>query len=499
MEMPRYLRAIGQTSAQFFQSLVPGFEDRRAGELKATRDALERAEAYVDPSRLMASKLFVPYNPSVLVTRKGLSIFDQMKRDEQIKSCLMFKKHAILSPGWEIKSPGDQEEDWEVTEFVRDTFLRLPGGMDRAVRKILLGLDYGYSVTEKIYGDAAWAPGKKPLIKLTSVKPHYFDFEMDPFGNVLSLIQRYVPGLAQEVFLPTDKFVVYQNEPEFENPYGTSDLEAAYRAWWVKDNAYKWFAVLLERYGMPPLFLFYNPNNYSGNQLEELKKVVRNIQNSTMGLLPRQDKDALEFWSAKLAAEGKEVYLAALSRFDQDIGRALLMPSLIGATSDDQSGGNKGSYARANVHFKNFLYVVGAAQRDVASNAINSQIIPQLVDLNFAGVEHYPEFTWGRLDDELELTLFDTWQKLVEGKVVNRIEDDETHIRKSLGFPENDEPVLEPLPEKGSTPDPKDKKKTEGEPIPEEEQSAEMKAFAEENGGEWWKVDGEAVCVEEAL
>ncbi len=811
--------------------------------LLADEKAMREALAFVDPSRLFGGKLSLPYNPSVLATRKGLNIFDQMKLDEQVKAALAFKKHAVLAAGWEVASPGDQDEKWEVTAFVRSVFKAVPGGMTQFIRSLLLGIDYGYSITEKVYADGTGElEGRLTLGRVISAKPHYFDFAADAHGQVLALLQKYVPGRTapgQLLEFPPDKFVVYTHDKEFENAYGRSDLEAAYRcysddtqtltgdgwkflsdvtldddvatldddgvmtykkpvnryeydyigeliserskavdlmvtpnhmmwvqterdyqagrgfrfmeakdmprhvrykrdakwvgeertemifpaleyqqeiitrdgrksvtktiperripmdewlwlfgvwiaegsltrerygigitqkpgdtqdeilqrvracgltahksgktvefvskqicqyldqfggswkkfipkdtkvlssrqlsilmdglmfgdgrgdvayctvskrladdvqeillkmgfassvrienavaaevgtarfstnsifivgwhrksvgstkanvhshrrqrvsysgkvyclevphhrlyvrrngkacwcgnSWWIKDNSYKWFAVSLERYGMPPLFMLYNPNTYQDPQVGELKKIVKNIQNATLGLIPRGKKDDLEFWSAELGGRAKDVFLAALSRFDADIAKALLQPSLTGFSGEGQGTESRGSLARANVRWKAFLFVVEGLQVRVATT-INEQLVRQLCDLNFPNLKTYPQFKFSRLDDEAQLDLFKTWTVMVEGKVVNRIPDDEAHIRTSLGFPDNDNPVIEALPAKGTTV-----------PIPgapdvkvmaQEELSEEMRAFAEENGGEWREVGGQLMCV----
>lgn len=480
------------SGTHFLDSTLPVIAGTpRLRPLRASGADLMTAEAYIDPSRLIASRLFIPYNPSVLVSRKGLNIYDQMKMDEQVKATLSFKKLAALSPGWEVTSPGDQDEAWEVTAFVRDVFNHLPGGMDGALKKIMLGLDYGYSVTEKIYEQGTGMfEGKVVLAKLNSIKPHYIDFRQDEFGVLLSLIQRLVPGqsAAKEEELPVDKFVLYTHDCEFENPYGRSDLEACYRPWWVKDNAYKWLAVMLERYGMPPLFLFYDQNAYQGAQLDELKKIVRNIQNATMGIIPRATKDSAEFAKLEMASAAKEVFLSALGRFDSDIAKGMLMPTHVGMTTETKEQG-AGSYARSNVHFKMFMYVISELQRSVSTTAVNTQIIRQLCDLNYPGLKSYPHFGFLSVDDETELELFKTWTEMVSGKVVNRIEDDERHIRKSLGFPVNDSIVIEDLPSDALA------AAKGGAEVPPGDQSKAMQEYAEENDGVWIYAGGHQVCV----
>ncbi len=758
---------------------------------------MRTAQAYVDPSRLISRNLFTPYNPSLLVSRKGMAIYDEMKKDEQVKSALAFKKTAALSAGWEVVSPGDQPDDWEVTTFVRDAFTQFKGGWHTALKKMLRALDYGYclhgdtlihtlngnvkiselvgqrpwvfswdgervrlgqatrvwltkrdaqcvrvsyfwyaggkrlmsdivctpehpimlrdgtyrkagdlraddrlmpfsqkatgeraflqvargygrsvwrrrshwvmeelghavaktnhvhhenghklddrpenlrvmdgrshaaehsarwfaeatpeqraqrsqrirearaahadelsamiseanrkswadpvvrakriagmlgkqhhsgwkhsdaarekisaakrayweakrqpdnhtvisvdpagtadvydmevpgfhnfsannivvhnSVTEKVFADGQGVfEGKLVLDRLVELKPHYIDFTTDASGKVKSIDQMPVAGQQGNGSFHPLKFVHYVYDKEFENAYGKADLEAAYRPWWIKDNAYKWFSVMLERYGMSPLFAMYDPNQYSGNTLEELKKVVRNIQNATMGIIPRQNgNEGLEFWSQNLAGNSKEIFLSAMGRFDSDIAKALLQPTMLGFAQESGAYGptSGGSLARSNVSWRSFMMVVEELQRDLADDAINGQIIPQLCDLNYAGLKSYPVFRFMRLDNETEADLFRMWSELVAGKIVNRIEDDEQHIRKQLGFPPNDAPVLEELPgdalskAKAEAPEPMPGEKPI--PVDEKELSEAMRAFAEENDGVWYAVDGAFVC-----
>ncbi len=400
---------------------------------------LTNAIAYVDPSKALAGWNITPYNPSWLVTRKGLQIFDQMKRDEQVKAALKFKIDSVLSSGWEITSPADEEEDWEVTRFVRDALAYIPGGWNTVLVNVMSALAYGYSTQEKIYEEkdlGEWK-GKMLLTRAQSLKPHYIDFVSDPYGKLIGVTQQITGSVADP--MPPAKFIIFSYASEFGNYYGTSDLESCYRAWWTKDNAYKWLAVTLERYGMAPLFALYDPNAYQGGMVEELKKVVKGIQNASLGVIPRTTKDALELWSQSLNKGSSELFLTALDRFDQHIARAILVPDLLGMSSNT---GQTGSLARSQTNFDSFMQVVTQLQNDVAASVMNGQVIPQLCDLNFPGLQSYPLFKFMPFSDAKMLEIMSAWATLVGGQVVNKIEDDETHIRKVMGFPENENPKV---------------------------------------------------------
>ena len=414
--------------------------------LKAFKDAPppkvhEGEVAMSDPRLQMFGKNFnTPYNPSVLVTRKGLDIFDLMKKDAQVKAALAFKKHAVLSNGWEICAPKDQGDEWEPKLFMEWTLKNmnmeddriLEASFEHALIEILSAMDYGFSVTEKIITPLEYGPfgGKIGLKALKTRKPHFFEFQTDGFGNLLKdgVLQWQTQKLTP---LPREKFLIYVYQHQFSNWYGESDLEAAYRAWWIKDNSYKWLAMLLERLGVPPIFFLYG-SGYSQAQITELVKVAKNLQAATSGAIPRPTKDSLDFWSPELAGQADSVFIPSLEKFDKDISRALLMPSLIGATSDD----TQGSLARSQIHFDLFVLTVNFVRKDIET-VINQGLVRPLVDVNF-DVEEYPYFRFLPINND-KINLFGKWLEAVKADVVDTQTDDEDHIRNMLKFPEQDE------------------------------------------------------------
>ena len=152
------------------------------------------------------------------------------------------------------------------------------------------------------------------------------------------------------------------------------------------------------------------------------------------------------------------------------------------------------------------MKVVGQLQTNLATNVVNAQVIPQLCDLNFPGLDAYPEFRWLPVTDEKFIEIISTWSELVGAGVVGRIEDDETHIRKALGFPENEDPKLQPLPSE-------QKKEEQGAVKPgekpalkklvvendedAEELTQEELEYAAVQGGKWVTVRGHRVFIKD--
>jgi len=416
--------------------------------------------AHSDPRRLFpGSDKFSTFNPSKLVGAKGLDVFDEMRRDDQVKAALAFKKHACIATGWTVTSPEGKPEDWEVTKFAKWVLENLDpheigsATLDGDMYEMLGALDYGFSITEKI-----WAPivdgefaGLVGLKALKTRSPHHITFAQDEYGNLADdgIIQatngRFVGGK-----MPRSKFVLFSYQSQFGNPYGTSDLEAAYFPWWTKYNAIKWLAMLLERFGIPPIFGLYTPGQYVGTTtVEDLKKVFTNFQAATNAIIPRPNKDALEFWSpSEAGANATRVFIPALDYLNNAISRAVLMPNLIGMTSDQ----SQGSYARARVHFDVFLLVVESIRKDLAT-VMNHQIVRPMLDLNFPGLKEYPRWAFLPLTDDLRIGLLNQWGVLVDKMVVTPQEEDEKHIRKLVQFPERRPGTEMPRPEMGGNGD----------------------------------------------
>ena len=88
-----------------------------------------------------------------------------MRRDEQIKAAIAFKKHAILAAGWDIVSPKGVDEEWEPRKFVEWNFDNLDGSMSNRILDMLLSVEFGFSVGELLWGELL--PGKGDAGPLT--------------------------------------------------------------------------------------------------------------------------------------------------------------------------------------------------------------------------------------------------------------------------------------------------------------------------------------------
>ena len=386
---------------------------------------------YGDPK-----KAFPVYNLNEVAGKKGIRYFTKMWRDDQVKAALALKRYAIVSGGWTVNSPGGRPKDWEPTAFVEECLNELGCTFEGAADGILSKFAYGFSLTEKIWSEQN---GMIHLADLKTRHPYGIQFQQDAYGNVLKIIQGFGisgPGVLE---LPAQKFLLAVHDGYFSNPYGQSDLESAYRPWWIKENAYKWMAILLEKMGIPPIFINYDSNTIKGSILAELKTIVTNMQAATNVLLPRgAAKDTIDFWAPELAGNVASVFAPAIKMLNEDIARALLMPALLGLTPDT----NVGSQARSTVHFDVFLMVI-ERERKYLEVMLNRRIVRDIVDYNFAGLDNErPYLQLLPLNDQKKLDLFKLWGELTGQSVVTKQVDDEKHLREVLRMPEMSDETL---------------------------------------------------------
>ena len=269
----------------------------------------------------------------------GSATYRRMLADTQVKACLQTKKFAALSQNWEIHAASDAPEDQQIAAFVRSALESLHGSVLDTLYDVLDALAFGVSIVEINYTliDAGPDAGRIGLASLKSKDPSGFTFETDAFANVLAL--RGLDGAAY----PPDKFLRYAWMPLYESPLGQSDLRAAYKPWFVKQQLLKWWAKYLEKFGMPTVTGTYDPNRgYGPDQQRELLSIVAQVHNESAVVLP-SDMHLGLLETARAQSAG---FSEAIEYLDRAIAKSILGQTL--TTDTPASGG--GSYALGSVH-----------------------------------------------------------------------------------------------------------------------------------------------------
>lgn len=299
------------------------------------------------------------------------NIVGKMLREPTVKAALMQKVSAVASLDLHV-APADpqREADRQAARLVFDVLTQFAGGLRKICETILLpALLDGYSVAEKVWAlqrDGCWA-GKIVLRDLKAKDPTWFRFETDRFRNITAVVS----ADGRQRFDPRD-FVLVRYLPLYEHPQGMSDLLAAYRAWWTLDTAWKLRMLALERFSQPLLIGRYPA--YRGDWQTPLEQALRAARQAGYVTLP----EGVEIVPLTLAGRNAEDFAQAV----RDLRHEIYL-GITGALLHGLEGIRTGARSLGEVHRSTAELLIWHLAQLVA-DALNTQLVPDLVRLNFA-------------------------------------------------------------------------------------------------------------------
>ena len=336
------------------------------------------------------------YNPDLLVQKKGsLDVYRKMVADPHVKAALQQKKSALLAVPFDILPGGDTDADREIADFVKWNLTEfLVDSFEADLLDFLFALDDGFSISEKIWSEVKQGrfKGNWAYKQFKSKDPKSYKFKLDNFGNILpmGLINEDSREGRQE--LPIDKFFHYAYQKRYENPFGESDLRSAYRAFWIKDVAWKLRSIFMERYAGNFLKGKYKKGDKAGQA--KLLEIFQSWGQQSGVAMP----EGIDIEVLQLAVSGENEYKSAIADASKEI-----IIGILGATLTVDEGRKTGARALGEVHkqvadlFVLFLDIT-------LSSEINKQLIRSLVDFNYFGVVNYPKFVF---DSRTQITTAD--------------------------------------------------------------------------------------------
>jgi hypothetical protein len=262
---------------------------------------------------------------------------------------------------------------------------RVAGGVGGLVWSIFSGgLVDGYSICEKVWDieqRGRWT-GKYVLREL---KPKDVDndaiLEVDEFRNVTAIMGlRYNAG---EFFSPAD-FVIFEHLKFYGKPGGMSDLRAAYAAFWMLDTVKKLRMIGCEKRAMPIIWGTYRDQA----QRTSLENSLSLMKSANWLATP----ESVKATALDIAGASHEIFRASVESLQKDI-----VVSISGAYLQMMEGSAGDTRGDTSEHQSTADRVKGHL-RVVFLETINKQIVPDLTDLNFAGVD-LPEAVQGGVDE----------------------------------------------------------------------------------------------------
>lgn len=383
------------------------------------------------------------WNPDDLVGKKGLRIYAQMQNDEQVKAVCEFKLGAILARGWEFKYPdgssqlGEEQQQERIRVF-NCAVSHMRGSFTDALEAIATGRENGFSVTEKVYSN--FSDNGKTYIginKLLTRDPCTFEFFTDDYGD-LTKVQQRVSG-KDPVVLDRASLIFYVHKPKWDRIYGRSDLRAAYRSWYAKDQLIKLQLLYLEKFA-GGFFVARRTSDsapaFGSREYASLQSALSNIGSLRSLILPLGIEGEATF------PPDSKSFGEAIEYHDLGIAKALLVPNLLGISHTGQTG----AYSQSQTQLEAFFWTL---QGDSARlmDCLNEELFRDLGDQNW-GDGDYPQFTFKPASMEHIKWIIDTWQKLITSGAVVSTEKDENHLREILEMSpreKEDKPLIDPV------------------------------------------------------
>lgn len=408
------------------------------------------------------------FNPQLDDFQKAVQIYEQMRRtDAQIRAMLQVIKLPLRSATWTCNPATSDPVDKQIADFVNASLFdddAMEESWDFYLRHILLQLDFGFSVMEKV-----WKVDTDGYYRLKRLAPRLpktiREWHTDREGKLIAVvqyapvpksIQRAATGQQrtptynttvsyQYLTIPSQYAAVFTTDREGDNYEGWSLLRTVYRNWWFKDQAYRTMGVGLDRWGVGiPVANLEEGHNLSVDELNTLREVLQAIRANERAYLVAPPHVKFEILGGEGSGTQGQFGIAWIDHNDSQISRNVLAGFL---TMGRDQHGTLGFGTRLTDMFVSSLNGIA---KGIAAD-LKRQVVKDLCDFNFDMTKRqYPDpvcLDLERVDME---NLMNTLAKLTGtgsvgpdgtrsgGGVITPTDEDEALLRKMLGLPELD-------------------------------------------------------------
>lgn len=343
-------------------------------EIATTRDGRDITRGYVDSLPLL------PPQDSILQLKGygDLRIYQEVLRDDQVKTCLEQRISAVISRPWEVRPGGDKRIDKQAAQFIEEQLAALD--FDNITEKMLYGVFYGYGVAEALWK----VNGSRIVIDAIKVR----DRRRFGFGPDMRLkLKTSAKPLGED--LPDKKFWTFATGADHDDePYGLGLAHWLYWPVFFKRNGIKFWLVFLEKFGSPTAVGKY-PAGTPDDEQNKLLDALQAIQTDSAIVIP----EGMVAELLEATRGGTADYTALYDRMDAAIARVTL-----GQTASTQ--GTPGRLGNDDLQADVRADIV-KADADLVCQSFNATIVKWLVEWNFPGAA-LPT-VWRVLDEEEDL------------------------------------------------------------------------------------------------
>ncbi|MBR6127539.1 DUF935 family protein [bacterium] len=355
-------------------------------------------------------------DPDIVLKKQGkdIRIYKELLCDPHVFACTQSRKAGVLSLDWEINRGLDKDQN---AEDVENLLKKLD--IQKIMSDILDATQFGFQPLEII-----WKRDKSGHImpeKVIAKPPEWFCFDDD---NNLKF--RTKENYYGEV-VPDKKFLLAQNNPSYNNPYGERTLSRVFWNVTFKKGGLKFWVVFTEKYGMPHL-IGKHPRGSTKEETNSLADMLEDMVQDAIAVIP--DDSSIEIQEASKSSSA-EIYEKLIDKMNTEISKAIL-----GQTLTTEIG-STGSYAASNTHMQVRQDIIDSDKKLV--EGVINQLIQWIYEINFANAE-VPVFELYEPED-VDLTLAqrdkilsDTGVKFTKEYFIKNygLEDEDFDIREEI-------------------------------------------------------------------
>jgi phage gp29-like protein len=343
-------------------------------EIATTQDGRDITRGFVDGMPLLPPQ-------DKLLQLKGagdLKIYQEVLRDDKVKTCLAQRFSAVTSRAWNVKPGGNKLVDKKAAEFLSEQLNNLQ--FDDITEKMLYGVFYGYSVAEVIW-DVADSRIIPRAIKVRDRRR--FGFAPD-----MSLRLKTMSKPMGEI-LPERKFWSFScGADHHDEPYGLGLAHWLYWPVFFKRSGIKFWLKFLDKFGTPTAHGTY-PAGTEETEQDKLLNALRDIQNDSAVITP----EGMVITLLEATRSGAADYASMVRVMDDAIAQVIL-----GQTASTQ--GTPGKLGNEQLQSDVRLDIV-KADADLICMSLNAGPARWLTDWNFAGAA-YPT-VWREVEEPEDL------------------------------------------------------------------------------------------------
>lgn len=349
-------------------------------EIATTRDGRDITRGFVDGLPLLPST-------DKLLALKGngdLAIYQEVLRDDQVKTCFGQRARAVIARPWEVMPGGTKRIDKQAAEFIEQQLKAI--AFDDITEKMLFGVFYGYAVAEPMY------TVEDGNIVLDTSRGGIKVRDRRRFGYApdMSLRLRTSSNPMGEA-LPEKKFWHFATGSDHcDEPYGLGLAHWLYWPVFFKRSGVKFWLIFLEKFGSPTAVGKYQSGTVKADQ-DKLLAALQAIQTDSAIIFP--EGMTAELLEAKRG--GTADYTSLYDRMDAAIARVTL-----GQTASTQ--GTPGKLGNDDLQGDVRDDIV-KADADLVCMSFNATIVKWLTEWNFPGAA-LPQ-VWRKCEDEQDSNL----------------------------------------------------------------------------------------------